>query len=895
MFLCFTILQLAALSSSQMNASKRELSALLTWKTSLDNKSQAILSSWNSDTPCKWDGIGCNKAGKIVQINLTHFGLKGTLHDLNFSAMPHLIGIYLSNNSLYGTIPSNMCYLSRLESLHLSSNAFYGTLPLEIESLGNLRNLALLHLSENNLSGHIPSSLGNLTKLNILWLSRNQLSGSIPSELGELKSLVELTLYANELTGTIPSAISNITYLKRLYLSGNHLTGQLPENICASQSLTDLVMFENNFFGDIPRSLKNCSSLQVLFLALNQISGNLSEGFGVYPNLSYIDLSYNKFYGELSTKWGECYKLKNFVINNNNVSGSLPPELGKAIQLGRIQLSSNQLSGRIPTSFGSLTSLLYLDLHNNKFSGNVPPEIGKLSQLQILSLSGNDLSGPIPEQIGECAQLRKLDLSQNVLTGSIPSEIGNLNVLETLDLSQNMLVGDIPQNLGSLKSFENMNLSHNNISGSIPKSFSTCFSLLSVDISYNQLEGPLPNISAFQKAPFDALRNNKALCGNVVGLNSCNSSLRNKANKSKTERIIVLIVLPVLATIFLLTISIGIFLIIRPRTRRTDQPGSSTLPENLFAIWSFDGKFAYENIIEATENFHPNHCIGEGGCGSVFRAQLPNGQVFAVKKLHATESGVPGTAKGFENEVRALTEIRHRSIVKLHGYCSHPRHSFLVYEFFEGGSLLHTLSEDEKAMEFEWIKRINAVKDVANALSYMHHNCSPPIVHRDISSKNILLNSDYEAHISDFGTAKLLRPNSSNWSSFAGTYGYAPPELAYTVEVTEKCDVYSFGVVALEVMMGKHPGDLISSLEISSSSSASNNMMLQDVLDPRLPLPVQQELGQVVLVAKLALSCINSNPKLRLSMQEVITQLSAKGLPLKSIPPSITLGQLNGS
>ena len=295
---------------------------------------------------------------------------------------------------------------------------------------------------------------------------------------------------------------------------------------------------------------------------------------------------------------------------------------------------------------------------------------------------------------------------------------------------------------------------------------------------YNQLEGPLPNISAFQKAPFDALRNNKALCGNVVGLNSCNSSLRNKANKSKTERIIVLIVLPVLATIFLLMISIGIFLIIRPRTRSTDQPGSSTLPENLFAIWSFDGKFAYENIIEATENFHPNHCIGEGGCGSVFRAQLPNGQVLAVKRLHATESGVSGTAKGFENEIRALAEIRHRSIVKLHGYCSHPRHSFLVYEFLEGGSLLHTLSEDEKAMEFEWIKRINAVKDVANALSYMHHNCSPPIVHRDISSKNILLNSDYEAHISDFGTAKLLRPNSSNWSSFAGTYGYAPPGMS---------------------------------------------------------------------------------------------------------------------
>ncbi|XP_027166229.1 MDIS1-interacting receptor like kinase 2-like [Coffea eugenioides] len=771
-----------------MNASKRELSALLTWKTSLDNKSQAILSSWNSDTPCKWDGIGCNKARNIVQINLTHFGLKGTLHDLNFSAMPHLIGIYLSNNSLYGTIPSNMCFLSRLEFLDLSSNAFYGTLPLEI---------------------------GQLTNLQYLDMHSNHINGSIPREIGKLRSLVQISLRGNDLSGSIPVSVKNLVNLERLYLYENRLSGSIPKEIGMLTSLREIALQKNNLTNVIPESLGNLRNLALLYLSENNLSGHIPSSLGNLTKLNILWLSRNQLSGSITSELGELKSLVELTLYANELTGTIPSAISNITYLKRLYLSRNHLTGQLP---------------ENICASNVPPEIGKLSQLQILSLSGNDLSGPIPEQIGECAQLRKLDLSQNVLTGSIPSEIGNLNVLETLDLSQNML-------------------------------FAFCGYII------QPIGGPSPQHKCISKV--DALRNNKALCGNVVGLNSCNSSLRNKANKSKTERIIVLIVLPVLATIFLLMISIGIFLIIRPRTRSTAQPGSSTLPENLFAIWSFDGKFAYENIIEATENFHPNHCIGEGGCGSVFRAQLPNGQVFAVKRLHATESGVSGTAKGFENEIRALTEIRHRSIVKLHGYCSHPRHSFLVYEFFEGGSLLHTLSEDEKAMEFEWIKRINAVKDVANALSYMHHNCSPPIVHRDISSKNILLNSDYEAHISDFGTAKLLRPNSSNWSSFAGTYGYAPPELAYTMEVTEKCDVYSFGVVALEVMMGKHPGDLISSLEISSSSSASNNMMLQDVLDPRLPLPVQQELGQVVLVAKLALSCINSNPKLRLSMQEV--------------------------
>ncbi|XP_057970084.1 MDIS1-interacting receptor like kinase 2-like isoform X2 [Malania oleifera] len=111
----------------------------------------------------------------------------------------------------------------------------------------------------------------------------------------------------------------------------------------------------------------------------------------------------------------------------------------------------------------------------------------------------------------------------------------------------------------------------------------------------------------------------------------------------------------------------------------------------------------------------------------------------------------------------------------------------------------------EQAMELNWSRRVNVVRGIANALSYMHHDCSPPIIHRDISSDNVLLDLEYEAHVSDFGTARLLKPDSSNWSSLAGTIGYTAPELSYTMKVTEKCDVYSFGVVSMEVIMGRHP------------------------------------------------------------------------------------------
>lgn len=184
----------------------------------------------------------------------------------------------------------------------------------------------------------------------------------------------------------------------------------------------------------------------------------------------------------------------------------------------------------------------------------------------------------------------------------------------------------------------------------------------------------------------------------------------------------------------------------------------------------------YDDILKATENFDDVYCIGEGGSGKVYKAEMQGGQVFAVKKLnvHARDFGIENV-KGFSNEVKALTEIKHRNIVKLYGFCYEGMHTFLVCEYMEMGSLAKILSDEKEAKEFDWVKRIQVVKGVAHALSYMHHNHVPPLIHRDISSKNVLLDSDMEAHLADFGIAKFLKPDSSNWTAVAGTYGYVAP------------------------------------------------------------------------------------------------------------------------
>lgn len=159
----------------------------------------------------------------------------------------------------------------------------------------------------------------------------------------------------------------------------------------------------------------------------------------------------------------------------------------------------------------------------------------------------------------------------------------------------------------------------------------------------------------------------------------------------------------------------------------------------------------------------------------MYKAQLPCSEVVAVKKLHRLEAEEPTFDKSFRNEIQVLSNIRHRNIVKLYGFCLHKRCMFLVYEYMERGTLSCVLRNEVEAVELDWTKRVNIVKAIAHALSYMHHDCTPPIIHRDISSNNILLNAELDAFVSDFGTARLLDPESSNQTIIAGTYGYIAP------------------------------------------------------------------------------------------------------------------------
>ncbi|PIN23422.1 Serine/threonine protein kinase [Handroanthus impetiginosus] len=816
-----------------------------------------------------------------------------------------LTSLQIHNNTFTGELPSEIGLLTNLSYLFLYKNAFSGSIPL---SIGNLRNLLALDLSTNHFSGEIPPTVGNLTHFLILQLYSNNLIGTIPPVIGDLQSLKALDLSTNRLSGQLPESISNLVHLSTLYVfannlsgilprelgrnsyslarvsfSNNRFSGELPPGLCSGFALNQFTVNNNKFSGPLPDCFKNCTSLTRVQLEGNRFSGNISDAFGVHPKLKFLSVSRNQFTGQLTPKWGQYEQLKIFQMDHNRISGVIPAEIGNLTQLHVLALDSNELIGEVPAELGNLNQVFSLSLGNNQLNGEIPRSIGQLTSLQFLDLSRNKFTGNIPDVLENCEGLQSLNLSNNFLLGDIPFELGKLLRLQyLLDLSNNSLSGVIPLSFGKLNSLENFNLSHNNLSGRIPPALSGMISLINFDFSHNKLSGPIPSGGRFSRGPAKAFIGNSGLCGAAEGLSPCEATSSRSKPQNNETKILVGVIVPVVGLAILATIVVGL-LVFRRKAKLYDEKtrGTTKFENSESLIWEQQRKLTFGDIVQATDDFNEKHCIGRGGFGSVYRADLPNGQIVAVKRLNMSDSSdIPLTNRhSFENEIRTLTEVRHRNIIKLYGYCSMRGSMYLVYEYVERGSLGKLLYDDEEAFELNWATRVRIVKGVAHALAYLHHDCSPPIVHRDVSINNILLESELEPRLSDFGTAKLLTSDSSNWTTVAGSYGYMAPELALSMKVTEKSDVYSFGVVALEVMMGRHPGELISSLLAKAALQNDPDTFLKDLLDQRLPLPTGQIAEEVVFVVTVALSCTRATPESRPHMRYVAQQLSANTQP----------------
>ncbi|XP_074576614.1 putative receptor-like protein kinase At1g80640 isoform X1 [Curcuma longa] len=287
----------------------------------------------------------------------------------------------------------------------------------------------------------------------------------------------------------------------------------------------------------------------------------------------------------------------------------------------------------------------------------------------------------------------------------------------------------------------------------------------------------------------------------------------------------------------------------------------------------------YPSLELATNKFSECNILGEGGFSHVYKACFHGEVSAAVKKFDA---GRPDCSKEFENEIDLLGRIRHPNIISLLSYCIHGETRLLIYELMQNGSLETQLHGPSHGSALTWHIRMKIALDIARGLEYLHEHCNPPVIHRDIKSSNILLDSDFNAKIADFGLAVVDRNLNKCGLELSGTLGYVAPEYLLDGKLTEKSDVYAFGVVLLELLMGKKPVEKMASSQCQSivkwaMPQLTDRSKLPNIVDPVIQNTM--DLKHLYQVAAVAVLCVQQEPSYRPLITDVLHSL----IPLVSI------------
>ncbi|CAN0841715.1 Probable LRR receptor-like serine/threonine-protein kinase At1g12460 [Linum grandiflorum] len=846
-----------------------EKEILLQFKGNITRDPYNSLSTWIPTagiSPCEFSGVFCNSAGFVERIVLWNTSLSGVLSPA-LSGLRSLRILTLYGNQFTGSIPNEYSELVTLWKINVSSNALSGSIP---EFIGDLGNIRFLDLSRNGFVGEIPSALFKFCfKTKFVSFAHNALSGSIPLSIVNCRNLEGFDFSFNNLTGELPPGICDVPLLRYLSLRSNVLTGNVQEEIETCQRLIFLDLSSNEFTGLAPFRVVGLQNMTYFNVSKNDFRGEITEFETCSERLEIFDVSDNGLDGVIPLSIAKCINLVLFNVGFNRLNGSIPVEITQLKRLLVVNLGSNPIGGMIPPGFGSIELLLVLDFHNLNLSGPVSADISNCKFLRELDISGNGLNGEIPSTLSNITSLEVLDLHSNHFNGSIPDTFGNFSMLKLLDLSGNDLSGTIPASLGKLSNLSHLNLSSNSLFGPIPS---------------------MPTIQEFGPSPF---LNNSGLCGPPLQ-NSCNVTESSKRNKLLSNSVIVAIVAAALILIGVCAVSIMNIKARAGAETRTEAVviestplGSSSTDSSVkigkLVLFSKTLPSKYEDWVAGTRALLDKEFLIGGGCiGVVYRTNFEGGVSIAVKKLQTL--GRIRSQDEFEQEIGRLANLRHPSLVPLQGYYWSPSMKLILSEFCPNGSLdqnLHGVdhpgtSTNVGNTELDWSRRFRIAIGIARALSYLHHDCKPPILHFSIKASNILLTENYEPKLSDYGLGKflpILDPRASTRLNNAP--GYVAPELLQSLGVSEKVDLYSFGVILLELVTGKKPVIFLSN-EVMALRDHVRNLVdvgrASDCFDANLRDPPESELIQVM---KLGLICTAEAPSRRPSMAEVVQVLES--------------------
>ncbi|XP_023537157.1 protein NSP-INTERACTING KINASE 3-like [Cucurbita pepo subsp. pepo] len=499
-----------------------------------------------------------------------------------------------------------------------------------------------------------------------------------------------------------------------------------------------------------------------------------------------------------------------------------------------------------------------LGLPSQSLSGLLSPGIGNLTKLESVLLQNNDISGPIPASIGKLENLHTLDLSNNVFSGQIPSSLGDLNKLNYLRLNNNSLTGPCPDSLSKVEGLTLVDLSYNNLSGSLPKISARTFKIVGNPL----ICGP-NNCSSIFPEPF--LFAPDALEGNLGFGKSHRKAIAFGASFSAA---------------FIVLVLIGLLVWWRYRHNQqiffdvNDQYDPEVRLGHL-------RRYTFKELRAATDHFNSKNILGRGGFGIVYKGCLNDGTLVAVKRLK--DYNTAGGEIQFQTEVEMISLAVHRNLLKLFGFCSTESERLLVYPFMPNGSVGSRLRDHIHGQPaLDWAMRKRIALGTARGLVYLHEQCDPKIIHRDVKAANILLDEDFEAVVGDFGLAKLLDHRDSHvTTAVRGTVGHIAPEYLSTGQSSEKTDVFGFGILLLELITGQKALDF-------GRGANQKGVMLDWVKklheEGKVNVMVDKDLRgkfdrvELEEMVQVALLCTQFNPSHRPKMSEVLKMLEGDGL-----------------
>lgn len=705
-------------------------------------------------------------------------------------------------------------------------------------------------------------SLVNLTSLVSFNASGFLLPGSIPDLFGQsLLTLQVLDLRSCSVNGPIPSSIGNLTSLRGLYLSGNSITGQ------------------------IPAALGQLSNLSVLDLSRNSLTGNIPSSFASLSNLSSLGLSSNYLSGSIPLGIGSLSKLQSLNLSSNSLTSSIPAQLGDLNSLVDLDLSFNSLSGSVPEDLRGLRSLQRMEFGHNSLGGSLSANLFPgTSQLQVIVLRQNNFVDNLPDVLWSLPGLTLLDVSVNNFTGLLPNSSLNSNATAAeLNVSHNMFYGDLTP---VLRRYTSIDLLGNYFEGKIPVYVPSNASLGS-----NCLQNVSNQRSSADCTSFYA---EKGLVFDNFGRPNSTQPQETGSGKSKRNVIILAVVLGAVGVIALVAALVLLVLCARKRGTTTNprapdvQPAASqdTPPPpgaTIINVSVVGDAFTYPQLLQATLDFSDENLIKHGHSGDLFKGLLDGGIPVVIKRVDLQSI----KRESYMLELDFFSKVSHTRLVPLLGHClEQENEKFLVYKYMPNGDLASSLyrkgdTEDDDLKSLDWITRLKIAIGAAEGLSYLHHECTPPFVHRDVQASSILLDDKFEVRLGSL--SEVCAQEGDGHQSRISRFLRLPQssEQGASGSTTALCsyDVYCFGKVLLELVTGK------------LGISASNDAQVKEWLDQTLPyitiydkelvtkivdpsLIVDEDLlEEVWAMAIVARSCLNPKPSRRPPMRYILKAL----------------------